>query len=82
MAREIVVGVDGSPPATAAVEWAALDARRRGRNLRLVHVCEEWPHQHTGKTGDTKYCSEILEVAADRARALTEGVKILSLIHI
>jgi nucleotide-binding universal stress UspA family protein len=34
----IVVGVDGSPSSTAAVEWAARDAGMRNVPLRLVHV--------------------------------------------
>jgi nucleotide-binding universal stress UspA family protein len=34
----IVVGVDGSPPAKAAVDWAARDATMRGIPLTLVHV--------------------------------------------
>jgi nucleotide-binding universal stress UspA family protein len=35
---EIVVGVDGSPAAKVAVDWAARDAARRGAPLTLVHV--------------------------------------------
>ncbi|NUW44231.1 universal stress protein [Nonomuraea rhodomycinica] len=66
MGGRIVVGVDGSAPATAAVEWAAADARRRGLGLRLVHVCEQW----ASAVGSTQYCSGVLEAAAERARSL------------
>lgn len=34
----IVVGVDGSASATAAIKWAARDAVLRNVPLRLVHV--------------------------------------------
>ncbi|HUO37202.1 MAG TPA: universal stress protein [Mycobacterium sp.] len=36
--RGIVVGVDGSPSSTVAVEWAARDAETRNVPLKLVHV--------------------------------------------
>ncbi|MEV4077557.1 universal stress protein [Nonomuraea fuscirosea] len=71
MTRQIVVGVDGSVPAAAAVEWAAADAERRGLDLRLVHVCEQWPHSE-----GAEYCAGTLEAAADRARGLAGGVKV------
>jgi len=71
MAGQIVVAVDGSAPATAAVEWAAADARRRGRDLRIVHVCEQWPHSEAAE-----YCIGTLEAAADRARELAGTVKV------
>jgi nucleotide-binding universal stress UspA family protein len=34
--RRIVVGVDGSPPAARALEWAVAEAQRGGGALRLV----------------------------------------------
>lgn len=71
MTSHIVVGVDGSAPATAALEWAAADARQRGLDLRIVHVCEQPSHGE-----GTEYCAGTLEAAADRARELTRGVKV------
>ncbi|MET7401971.1 universal stress protein [Dactylosporangium sp. NPDC005572] len=38
----VVVGADGSPDALRAVEWAAADASRRHRPLRIVYACP-WP---------------------------------------
>jgi nucleotide-binding universal stress UspA family protein len=72
MAGHIVIGVDGSAPATAAVEWAALDAQRRRLSMRIVHVCEPWPHH----VDTTKYCAGTLAAAADRARDLTRRVEV------
>jgi nucleotide-binding universal stress UspA family protein len=34
----VVVGIDGSAGATAALRWAAAEARLRGTGLRLVHA--------------------------------------------
>ena len=36
--RGIVVGIDGSPSSTAAIEWAARDAEMRNVPLTMVHV--------------------------------------------
>ncbi|MFI9846668.1 universal stress protein [Nonomuraea sp. NPDC051941] len=71
MVSHIVVGVDGSAPATAALEWAAADAQRRGLDLRIVHVCEQLPH-----SDGIESCTGVLEAAADRARWLTSEVKV------
>ncbi|MEO3876004.1 universal stress protein [Nonomuraea sp. B12E4] len=72
MARYIMVGVDGSAPATAAVEWAAADARRRRLGLRIVHVCEQRPYGR-----DTmEYGSRILASAGARARELAGDVEV------
>ena len=38
--RTIVVGVDGSPDATRALDWAIDEARRRDLRLLLVHGVE------------------------------------------
>ncbi|MEV0592819.1 universal stress protein [Nonomuraea cavernae] len=72
MTGRIVVGVDGSASAAAAVEWAAGDARRRNRALRLVHVCEKWARG----LGGTQYCAGMLEGAQDRAREVAPDVEL------
>lgn len=54
--EEILVGVDGSGPGNAALEWAAVQAARRAARLRLVHVLGASPG------------TEILDAAVRRAR--------------
>ncbi|MEV0970841.1 universal stress protein [Microtetraspora glauca] len=44
MAAPIVVGTDGSPSASVALEWAADDAARKGLPLRVVHVVHHLPY--------------------------------------
>ncbi|MEU8250630.1 universal stress protein [Nonomuraea sp. NPDC048916] len=72
MTGQIVVGVDGSASAAAAVEWAADDARRRGKALRIVHVCEQWVRN----VGGTEYCLGALEAASDRAHEVAPDVEL------
>ncbi|MBF6176612.1 universal stress protein [Nocardia blacklockiae] len=52
-AAAVVVGVDGSPGATTALDWAADLADRRGRELRVVHGADaaglRLLHQRYGK---------------------------------
>ncbi|WP_234532530.1 universal stress protein [Streptomyces shenzhenensis] len=43
MVRTVTVGLDGSPEARAAAEWAAREAQLRGLPLKLVHVAEPAP---------------------------------------
>lgn len=40
--RPVIVGTDGSPASHAAVAWAADEALRESRPLRIVHVQEPW----------------------------------------
>jgi nucleotide-binding universal stress UspA family protein len=44
MSGPIIVGTDGSEPATAAVRWAADEAARRDLPLSIVHVREPWSY--------------------------------------
>lgn len=44
MSAPVIVCTDGSPPATAAVLWAAGEAERRSLPLRIVHVREPWSY--------------------------------------
>ncbi|WP_405015791.1 universal stress protein [Kitasatospora sp. NBC_00070] len=41
MKRAVVVGVDGSAQSEAAARWAAEEARRSGRVLRMLHVAAD-----------------------------------------
>ena len=43
MRNEIVVGLDNSPSAKAALNWAGEQARSLGAGLRAVHVLD-WPY--------------------------------------
>ncbi|MEV0233333.1 universal stress protein [Nonomuraea sp. NPDC050786] len=72
MAGPIVVGVDGSECARAAVEWAAADARRRRLPLKAVHVCGRTSRGFDSRT----YWHGVLEAAADSARAISAEVEV------
>ncbi|MER6012485.1 universal stress protein [Streptomyces bluensis] len=43
MSHPVLVGVDGSPPSSAAADWAAREAALRGVPLRLVHASPPLP---------------------------------------
>ncbi|HEX4816229.1 MAG TPA: universal stress protein [Nonomuraea sp.] len=81
MDRAIVVGIDGSPTAWAALEWAAEDATRRNVPLRIVHVREPWAAEHplrasTDRETLTERDRRLLADAAERARALAPEARI------
>lgn len=48
MSHAVVVGVDGSEPSRAAAEWAAQEAYRSGRPLRMIHAGAAEPFAPTG----------------------------------
>jgi len=50
--RSILVGADGSTPSDLAVAWAADEAARTGRSLRVVHVVETAMLDIPGHTTD------------------------------
>jgi len=88
MSAHIVVGVDGSEPAMAAVRYAATDAVRRGCGLRIVHVAEPWAHETL--TGEARrrsgaaeraalhvtYCEGVLSAAEAAARERQPDVEV------
>jgi nucleotide-binding universal stress UspA family protein len=75
--KPIVVAVDGSEPAVAALNWAADDAGRRHLPLRIVHVCEQ-----TGvirralAEPERDHCAAMVATAADRAHARVPGLQV------
>lgn len=67
----IVVGVDGSPGAQRALEWAVREAKLRGADLTVAHV-----HSLSRAAFYTAYSAaedeQTLHAAADRVRRETE----------
>ena len=64
--RPVVAGTDGSEESLCAVEWAALEARRRRAPLRIVSAVAAPPLVHA-------YHASGLTARAACARALTEA---------
>ncbi|MET8142329.1 universal stress protein [Sphaerisporangium sp. NPDC005288] len=82
MAGQIVVGVDGSHSAAAAVEWAADDAVRRGARLRVVHVREPWSMDYPYRSAPwlpdalTAYWRAVLAATVDWVRGYAPGLQV------
>ncbi|NUW31660.1 universal stress protein [Nonomuraea sp. SMC257] len=83
----IIVGVDGSAPARAAVEWAADDALRMHQPLRIVHAVDRSPYQiakfPTAEwpdaliRGGEKALAEALAVAHERQPSVEATTRLL-----
>jgi nucleotide-binding universal stress UspA family protein len=64
-ARRIVVGVDGSFGAEAALVWAADHARERGLVLDVVAVWEDLGHERSPRDGQLAVARERLQRALE-----------------
>ncbi|WP_406481011.1 universal stress protein [Streptomyces sp. NBC_01615] len=78
MLQPVAVGVDGSAESLAAAEWAAHEAVRRDRPLRLVHVWNWHPRQTDGEIANAAQrhlALRALRRAEERVRAACPGVR-------
>lgn len=83
VSRPVVVGVDGSTAALAAVRWAAVEAGRRGTGLVVFHaeLCDDPDLLPHGKPpGDAELLMEparrLLRQAAETARQAAPAVPV------
>ena len=71
MSGRIVVGVDGSQGARAALEWALAEARLRGDTLEVVHAWHAPPHMIPGcMPGPTAGGEEAIDGMREQAERL------------
>ncbi len=79
MLPSVVTGIDGSAASLSAAEWAAREAVRRGRPLRLVHAWNWHPRQERGETADAAQrhlARRVLLQAEERLRGTCPGVRL------
>ncbi|MFL1377051.1 MULTISPECIES: universal stress protein [unclassified Nocardiopsis] len=80
---KIVLGVDGSGHADAALEWAVAEATRTGRPLDIVFalpmplvVMSEGPSRPSATQELIAHGEQVLGAAADRVRGLAPGTRV------
>jgi nucleotide-binding universal stress UspA family protein len=78
--EEIIVGTDGTASSKAAVRWAAREAQRRNRLLRIVHAFD-WQWQQTRYDVGTEYSDIARQVAEAVTAAALIGSTGLELLH-
>ncbi|MFD5256397.1 universal stress protein [Streptomyces bobili] len=79
MVLPVIAGVDGSAESLAAAEWAAREAVRRERPLRLVHVWNWHPRQEDGELANAAQrhlARRSLRQAEERVRDACPGVRV------
>ncbi|AWT41334.1 MULTISPECIES: universal stress protein [Streptomyces] len=72
MTGPITAGVDGTDESLAALDWAAREAVRRGRPLRVVHAWEYQPDTAPEVAGRDAQEEWVREAVATAVRGVTE----------
>ncbi|MFJ6898080.1 universal stress protein [Streptomyces hokutonensis] len=78
MLPPVIAGVDGSAESLAAADWAAREAARRDRPLRLVHVWNWHPRQEDGEpvtAAQRHQARRVLRRAKERVRAVAPNLR-------
>lgn len=70
--NRIIVGVDGSPSANKATEWAAQEADLRGATLELIHA---WNYPNLGYGGYVAVLEDFEKDASTVLEAVTAAVR-------
>ncbi|MFI6620200.1 universal stress protein [Streptomyces sp. NPDC050528] len=78
MLPPVIAGVDGSAESLAAADWAAREAARRDRPLRLTHVWNWHPRQDDGEpvtAAQRQQARCVLRQAKERVRTVAPNVR-------